>query len=371
MAQPPFASGNALNPTLWAKRALQDSIADDTLAGQMKKDGSLKVQQDLAMNAGQKVRVSFRNRFTGPGIVGSKTVTGLEKNLQYYYDDVDIDELDQVGKKPASGTIGEQVTDFDMDNDLYTALMEWHIEMQTLMIFNQLAGNTATSITWDGYTFSTTDELAQIRGFNTAVAPSSGKIYRPNSLTTDQAVNADTTATFKLTLIQEAEKIAQKNRPYIEPLQGLPNNCKFRCYVHIDQFYDITNDTTAPHQYRDIILAQVASGGKKEALIGKTIEFSQTEIICTDKIPYGVHSSTSAEQTNVRRAVFVGRNAAALAYGRGYGSGKMAVAGFGFFKDQTDVGKVDRYRCTSICGITKAIFNSIDHGVVVIPTYVA
>lgn len=371
MAQPPFGVSGALTPTLWSKRALQDSIADDTLVGQMKKDGSLKVVQDTSREAGQTVRVGFRQRFTGPGIVGSATVTGLEEDLDYFYDDVIINQLDKVGKKPASGSIGAQQTSFDLDNDLYTGLMEWQIEMQTLAVVNQLAGNTASSITWDGYTFSTTNELAQIRGFNTATAPSSGKIVRPNSLTTDQAVNADSTATFKLNLIQEAEKIAMKNRPYINPLVGLGNGIKYRCYVHVDQFYDIINDTTAPHQYRDIIQSQIAGGGKKEALIGKSIEFSQTEIICTDKIPYGVHSSTSAEQTNVRRAIFVGRDAGAVAYGKGYGSGKMAIAGFGFYKDQTDVGKIDRYRCASIAGVTKAVFNSIDHGVVVIPTYVA
>lgn len=356
----------------WSSRALNDTISDETMIGQMLSDGSLMRDDKLNSNAGDQTKYHLRKRLQTAGFRGDEAATGNEKALTYAQDTINIDHLREATQIPNEGTISAQRVTFNLPEDSYQVLKDWMVERQTIGLFNQLAGYSATSLVWDGVTLTGDDRL-KFTGLNAVRTPTSARTVRPNSLTTDEAVNADTTATFKLSLIQEAEKIAMKDRApaYIQPLSGLRDGAKFRCYVHVDQYYQIINDTTAPHQYRDIILAQIGGGSKKEALIGRSIVFSQTEIIATDKIPYGVHSSTSASQTNVRRAVFVGKNAGCIAFGKGFSNGKSTVPGFKFRQDMVDIEHWIRHAIVCTFGIVKSQYESADNAVVTIPTYVA
>ena len=373
MVQVPFATADTVTQKKWAaaQAAYLDSISDTEVLGMMIKDGTVRKQEELSRGAGDNVTIRFRSRLQEKGFLGEQTVTGLEKRVSSFTDSIDIGRLSQVTKTYAKGTMSQQRVDFNLEEDDYAVLTDWIKERQTLTLFNQLAGNAATSITWDGLSY-TGNERNELWGFNTPTAPSSTRILRPNALTTDQAVNADTTAKITLYQIQRAEKLAVTARPYIQPLSTGQGGIKYRCWVHYDQYYDLQNDTTAPHQFREILLAQIAGANKKEALIGKSIVFSQTEIIATDKIPYGLHSSTSAEQTNTRRAVFCGKDALGVAFGQGYSaSGVDSVAGFQFNQDDQEVGDIIRTRVNLMWGVNKPVFNSIDHAVIVITTYVA
>src|SRR5262249_6189394 len=118
---------------------------------------------------------------------------------------------------------------------------------------------------------------------------------------------------------------------------------------------------------RDIVLAKIAAGAKDEELPGESFQYNETLVICSDKLPYGVHGSTSAAQTNVRRAVFCGRNALAMAYGKGYDD----VAGYKFDMDFWDLNKWKRYVLACVHGISKVQWNSIDYGVMVFSHYVS
>lgn len=373
MVQVPFTTSDAVTQKKWAaaQAAYLDSIADTEMLGMMKKDGTIRMQEELSKGAGDNVTIRFRGRLQEKGFINEATMTGLEKRVNSYTDNFSLFELNQATKTYAKGTISQQRVDFDLEEDDYAVLMDWMKERQTLSLFNHLAGNTATSITWDGLSYSG-DERLELWGGNAPTAPTSTRMLRPNSLTTDQAVNADSTAKMTLYQIQRAEKLAATSRPYIAPLNTGTGGIKFRCYVHYDQYFDLQNDTTAPHQFREILLSQIAGAGKKEALIGKSIQFSQTEIIATDKIPYGVHGSTSAEQTNVRRAVFVGKDALGVAFGKGFSAaGADSVAGFTFAQDTQEIGRIIQSRCGLIWGVNAPTFNSIDHAKIVIATYTA
>jgi hypothetical protein len=236
--------------------------------------------------------------------------------------------------------------------------------------FNQLAGNTATTIAYDGQNYTGNDRL-KIEGLNSAVAPSttSGvtRIIRANSLATDQAVAADTTATMKLSYILNAEVIAQTARPYIRPLSET-SEIKYHCYVHTQQYNDLLNDTTSPFQFRDMQNSLITSG-RGEGEIQRSFVFSQTRIFNSDKLPLGVNSGTSAAVSNCRRAIFCGRDAGAIAFGKGYSDGRAEVAGFRINSDYYDIAQVQRFAMVGVFGIKKVQFNSNDNGVIVISTY--
>lgn len=353
----------------WSERVHEDVTNDKELLGSLVKDGTIILKEDLTKDAGDLVNFHLRRRLSNVGFADDEAATGNEQRLNYDQAQVKIRELRNATLIAVKGTINAQRVTFDMDEDSYQVLKNWMIERKTVSAFNQLAGNTATTITYDGATY-TGGDLTKITGMESAIAPSTNNIIRAGtSNTTDQAVNADTTATFKLSLIDQAEQAAAINRPYILPLSTRPGDVMYKCYIHPKQWTQLIQDTTAPIQFRDIYLSQITAGNSSS--IKRSIIYSQTEIIPTDKVPYGVHSSSGAEQTNVRRAVFVGKEAAAMAFGKGYSDGKTATAGFSFQMDTQDIEKWRQYAITSVYGIRKTQYNSVDRGSIVISTYVA
>ena len=369
MTAPTFATGSDHTQKHWSKRMYYDSISDDELPGMLKKKGILAVEDKLTKEAGDRVRIQFLQRQSGKGLRGMATRTGNEQPLAYFAHDVLIDNLSSDPIQiPNNGTIDAQRVGFNMTEDAYTVLRNWDLERKTVACLYQLCGYYPTSITYDGET-ATGDDRLNYTGLNAAVAPSSGYIFRPNSLTTDEGVNADTTATLKMSHIDTLVDAARTTRPYIEKIGMSGINYLF--YVHVKGFRQLMQDTTSPFQERDVILAKIAAGVKDAELLGESFQYNETLVICSDKLPNGVHSSTSAVQTNVRRAAFCGRNALAMAYGKGYSDSKETVASYKFESDLWDLNQYRRYVLSSVHGITKVQWNSVDYGVMVFSHYVA
>jgi len=364
MATTTFATGNSNTVKAWSDRMYYDTIADDTLIGYLRSDNTLVEHNDLSRGAGDTITYPFLARLSNAGFLGQEVAAGNEQALTYYNDTIKIDELRNAVSIPAKRTIDQQRVKFNLQENTYKVLKNWYIEHMTVGAMNQLAGNTATTITYDGVSY-TGAAIPKITAMNDPVAPSSTRIIRANALATDALVNADSTATLKLSYVDDCVTTARTQRPYIIPLDG---KYKFKMYVHYSGFKQLLQDTTAPAQYRDIMLSKIAGGQTDAALIGETIEYNNTLIIATDKIPYGV---STTEQTNTRRAVFVGQEAGCLAFGQGFTMGKETTPGFMFNMQPYDINRLESYSVSGIAGIKKTTFNSIDHGVIVVTHYVA
>lgn len=366
MATTTFATDSVHSVKAWSERVERDVTTDTEFVSEMITDGILKKQDELTKMAGDEVKYSFRRRISDKGLIGDAAATGNERALTFDQAILKINRLRQPVQVPTNGTIAAQRVVFNLPEEAYETLRDYIKERFIVSAFNQLAGNVASSITYDGITFSTATELLEITGMNVCVAPSTNNIIWANGNTVDSGVNADTAAKFSLTLIDEAEARARKNRPYLLPLN--PSGIMYRCYLHVDGFKQLIQDVSAPIQYRDIYLNKIASG-KSNELFGTRFQYSQTEIIVTDKVPFGVASTTA--QTNVRRAVFVGKQAGAIAYGKGASAGGKTTAGFSFNEDTIDIGDQRRVAVSAVYGIAKTQFNSVDRGVIVISHYVA
>lgn len=365
-----FSSSNDLTVKLWSERTFYDFVSDTEMLGMMMKAGIIKRLDDTTKMKGDRVRMPYLKRLTGPGLLGNAVATGNEDELTYFSDDILINQLRYPISIPAPETIDTQRVLMDLPEDTYKVLSDWHKQRAIVAAFNQLAGNTATTITYDGQAYSGNNRLL-ITGLNSARAPSTSggvtRIIRPNSLTTDQAVAADTTATMKLSFILNCETIAATSRPYIRPLTETGQE-KFHLYVHTEQWNQLMNDTSSPYQYRDLQNAMITSG-RGEGEIGQSFLFSNTRVFKSDKLPNGVDSGTSAAVANCRRAVFCGMEAAGIAFGQGYGNGADSVPGFIIKSDMYDIGQQQRIAMNGLYGISKAQFNSIDNGVIVVSTY--
>jgi len=366
-----FTTSDLQTVKLWSNRIYKDFVTDSGLLAAMIASGVVSKQDKTQNDAGDQVRVSFLNRLTQAGLIGDQVATGNENALTYFTDDVLINQLRMPVSIPNTMTISQQRVLYDLPEDTYQVSMDWMKIRGVVGALYQLAGFNATSFAFDGVTYAGSNRL-QLTGLNAAIAPSTGRVFRPNGLTTDQAVNADTTATMKFSLIDECEALAETNtadRPYIRPISE-KDGIKYHMYVHTRQWQQLIQDTTAPIQYRDIFGNMIASG-RGDGTIARSMLYSNTEIFKTDKIPNGVNSGSLAALSNTRRAVFCGRDAACLAMGRGYSDGKETVPGFLIREDTYDIGQIRRIAINGIFGIKKIQFNSVDHGVIVVPTYVA
>lgn len=363
-----FSSSDNSTVKLWSNRIYKDFITDSGLLAAMLQSGVVSKQDKTQNDAGDQVRVSFLERLTTPGLIGDQAATGNEAALTYFTDDVLINQLRKPVAIPNTMTISQQRVLYDLPEDTYQVSMDWMKIRGVVGALYQLAGFTASSFTYDGSTYSGSGRL-ELTGLNPAIAPTTNRIFRPNSLTTDQAVGADTTATMKFSIIDQLEGIAETVRPYIRPISET-DGIKYHMYVHTWQWNQLIQDTTAPVQYRDIMGNMIASG-RGDGRIARSMVYSQTEIYKSNKLPNGVDSGTSAVVTNCRRAVFCGRDAAVLALGRGYSDGKETVPGFIIRQDEYDIGQIRRVAINGIYGIKKIQFNGLDNGVIVVPTYVA
>jgi hypothetical protein len=79
----------------------------------------------------------------------------------------------------------------------------------------------------------------------------------------------------------------------------------------------------------------------------------------------GVHSGTGAAVTDVHRAALLGRQAAVAAFGRkGYGPSK-----YHWNEELKDHKRKLEVSAHQIWGLKKAVFNSVDHGTLVISSH--
>lgn len=368
MAVTQFASGDLQTVKLWSNRIYRDFVTDTGLLAAMMEAGVISKQEKTQNEAGDSVRISFLQRQTGPGLIGDQAATGNENALTYFTQDLAINQLRYPIAIPNTMTISQQRVLYDLPEDTYKVSMDWLAQRGVVSALYQMAGFNPTSFTFDGYTYTGSQQLT-LTGMNPVLAPSATRVYYPNGLATDEAVNADPTATLKFSYIDELEAMAETVRPYIRPISER-DGIKYHLYVHTRQWQSLINDTSAPIQYRDIF-GNLIAAGRTEGGIARSMVYSQTEIFKTDKIPNGVNSTTAVTLANTRRAVFCGRDAAVMALGRGYSDGKDVVPGFLIREDVIDIAQTRRIAISAIWGIKKVQFNGIDHGVIVLPTYVA
>lgn len=365
----PFVPSDASAVEKWSNRALQDSVNNRELMGMLISKGVLRRQNELQSGAGSHVNIAFARRIRAKAQVGMEAAEANALDAEYDNATCYLDEIHISLRYPNEGTIGRQHTDLDIPEDQYLRGVRYMKERTAVSVLNQLAGNNATSISWDSLTYNG-GERGQIWGFNTPTAPSSTRVYRPNSLSTDQAVNADSTATATLSDVRTMESMAEKTRSYIQPLD-MEGGVKFLYLVHTDVFDQLLEDTTSPYQMRDIHLARIAAGTLKTGVFGREFDFSQTRVMSLDKLPYGVHSATSAAQTNTRRSVFLGMDAGVVVFGKGHSESGRTTEGFRIREGNGDINRWHYINMGLIWGCAKLAYDGVDHGLITATHYVA
>lgn len=361
---------------LWSARLYQDSIFGTPILADAMSDGIILKKDDLVRSAGDRVQISFSERLTGAGIRGDLPKRPSTVQQEYQYHNLNIDKL---SSNPVSakmdGTISQQRTAFDLEEPLYTSVADWFQQRLIAGFFNQLGGNTATSISFDGTTY-TGDSLTNITGLNSATAPSTNRVvYATGS--SDANVAASSSATIGLDAVYELEAKAESQIAGVQnfiPIIGKPY--KYKLYVARTGYRQLWEEAQASGSVTlsQIVLNRMAGGEKDaSAMIGDSFQHSQTQIIAVPDhyIPRGV--TASAAQANTRRAIFVGASACCLAFGKGYDATAKDAAMPGF-KILTDTDKIEETVITSATGcfgMSKTKVGDDDLSVITYSHYVA
>ena len=360
MAQTEFGTNHPLAVKVWSKKLHEQAIAKTWVGKFIGSDDSSLIYQksELTKGAGDVITYGLRMKLSGDGVQGDATLEGQEENLVTFADTITINQLRHATR--SKGKMSEQRVPFDVRQQNMNGLSDWWAERYDVSAANQLAGNTVQSDT-------------RYTGNNSVTAASTNNRILPSDVTSDEASLSNTT-TNKFTLdkidacVARAKTMDQLTtpQPIIRPL-NVDGEDRYVMFLHPWQVRDMRTSTQTG-QWLDIQKAATSGGERsKNAIFTGALGIYNGVILYEwARLPNAIATAGTAV-TSTKRAVFCGAQAACIAYGQGDGRpNKMDWTEDLFdYKNQLGV------EAGAIFGLKKTIFNALDFGTIVVPTYAA
>lgn len=358
MAYTEYTTNHPLAPTIWERELYAEAI-QQTYVWSFMGSGSnslLVRKDDFTTKAGDKLVMGLRAQLVGRGTDGDNTLHGNEEALSTYTDQFTINQLRHAVL--SKGRMSEQRVAFNLRTEAKDGLSDWFATRFDVWFFNQLGG--ATYQTDLAYT-----------GFNPIVPVDANHILRPNSKTADEAL----TTGDELTLVQ-LDRLAARLRQGTFASTGLMpmRPIKIRggnyyvLFVHPNQVQSLRSQTS-PGQWADLQRAAI-QGGKDDLPIftgGDYVGLYNGIIIHqSEKVPFGVNSTTGAAVTNARRAILCGAQAAMFGIG---GETPDDQKKFKWIEDRFDYENQLGVSAFTIAGLKASQFANARFGTYILPTY--
>ena len=340
---------------LWSRKLFREALKRTWAYKFMGNDSSsvCQIVEDTSKGSGDRVRVTLRQLLTGAGIAGDGTLEGSEEALTTYTDNVVIDQLRHAVR--SGGKMTEQRIPFSVREEARMGLTDWWADRIDTWFMNQLSGHLA-DIKFTGNQAATNPTI--VAGNNRHIFGQLG-----STATTEASVgSASASNVMTLTMIDDCVALAKTSAPQIRPIR-VKGEDKFCMFLH-------------PYQVRDLRIS-VSTGGwmdiQKSAMSGGQVadspiytgalgEYNGVVLHESTRVPYG-GSATGSVQSNNMRAIFVGAQAAAMGFGRGFGTNRMSwVEELFDYRNQLGVS------AGLIGGMKKTVFNSNDFGSIVLTT---
>ncbi len=362
MATTSPVSGSVIS--LYNKTLVPESLKEGIFGQLIGDNNVLKQERDLELNRGTSFITTLGLNLTGTGFDLSTPVDGNEEDITQYTDTVQVGQLTNSVRVPTTQNSDQHSVGWDYIEAGFERLRKWVTETFEIWMANSLGGNTATEITAGDRTY-TAGTTARATGLNTAVAPSANRVIRAGGAANDQSITASDTMT--LQLIDAAVEKARLATPVIEPV-NYQGKGVYICLVSPEQMTDLRRDTAGAVQFTDIALSMLNGGQdpySNPLLKATGFLYNNTLILENTRVPYGVNASTSAQLTTVRRALFLGRQAASFGF-KGAGAGEAM-----FHEEPKDGGRYRQITANLVAGGKKTVFNSEDYATITISTYAA
>ena len=358
MAYTEYASGHPLSPTIWERELYAEAIQQTYVWSFMgTSTNSLLIRKDdFATKAGDKLIMGLRAQLVGRGTTGDDTLHGNEEPLSTQTDQFTINQLRHAVL--SKGRMSEQRVAFDLRTEAKEGLTDWFATRFDSWFFNQIGGATYQN------------DIAYT-GFNPVAPVDAGHVVRPNSKIADEAL----TTGDEMTLVQ-LDRLAARLRQGTFASTGLmpirPINVRggkyYVLFVHPNQVQSLRSQTSNG-QWADLQKAAI-QGGKNDIPLmtgGDYVGMYNGIIIHqSEKVPFGVNSTTGAAVANVRRAVLCGAQAAMFGIG---GDTPDDQKKFKWIEERFDYENQLGVSAYTIAGLKASQFSNARFGTYILPTF--
>jgi N4-gp56 family major capsid protein len=362
MATKTYATGDSDVVKLWSKRLAREALKATVIYPYIKDSGSAlcTLAPETQKGAGDRVTVALRMQLSGDGVTETQTQEGNEEVITTYTDNVTLGELSNAFRHRT--TMAQQRVPFSLGKEGNDALADWHAARIDQIAMYHLAGYTpANTLAANG----------QYNGFNTITAPTSGRqLWTEVGTSDDQSLDSSGDE-LELNDIDRARELAETGGSAglvpMRPIKGLPGGAKYVIFIHPTQQTSLRTSSTT-NNWMDLQKALLQGGKGDESMVwkGGLGIYNETLIVVSNRVPYGVNSSTGVAITTVRRAIFCGAQALIMAFGQGFGPEEWRVR-----EETYDYDREYGQNALNLFGIKKSVFNSKDFSSIVISSYAA
>lgn len=318
----------------------------------MGKESRLPIQRidDLESDAGDEVTVDLLMPMNMEPIVGDETLDGKEQALKYYTDKIRIDQVRGGADKGSRMT--RKRTLRNIREDAKVAMTDWWKRAYDELFFIYLSGARGTQT---GYIWSASNAFFSV---NPLTAPDAMHQMYGGDATSKATIATDDV--FDLRLIDRAvAKAETMGGDGTDELSMIPCSIegkkRYVALLHTFQF-DAMKASTSTGQWLDIQKA-AAAGGSSQIFKNAGGEYADC-VIHKHRNVVGWGDAGAGANLPMRRALFLGAQAAVIAYGSP-GTGLR----FGWTEEQKDHGDKVKIGTHSIFGVKKATYKSKDGNV--------
>lgn len=337
---------------LFSKALFHDVIGESYVGKFMGKADSslLQIKSETQKDAGDKITFGLRALLSGAGVTEGATLENSEEAMVNYPDSVLINQLRHAVR--SAGEMSEQRVPWSVREEARMALKDWWIERMETVVANQLTGYTGQSDT-------------KYTGFNATTAPTAGRLIVGGSETAETSLSPTTTHAIKLADLDKAVAIAKTTsatRQRIRPVK-IAGKDHYVCFLHPDQIYQLRRDASTQGNLWDVLRSQLQGGDIKDNPLITGAMFMYNNVI-VHEWSYLPNTTGNTTNTNYRRGVFCGAQAAVMAFGQGGGANKMK-----WVEKSFDYGDRLGVAAGMIFGAKKTVLNSVDFGTIVLSGY--
>lgn len=370
MAVTRYGVGDALAAKRFARILAAEALVTTEIAPLIGEsaDSVIHLKTEPKKEKGDQVTFGLRMQLTGDGVTENQTLEGNEESLTTYSDALILTELAHAVRVKGENTIDNQRILFDTRKEARAGLKDWYAKRISIGAFLHLCGYTGASYTHRGMTIDRTK--AQYNLGNTVTAhTSSRRIWAAagsgESNTADENLESDDT--FDLRMIDYAKELARTATMPIRPI-NIDGEEVFVAYLHPYQVTDLRTNTDTG-QWMDFSKNAYMGRGKENPIYNGSIgKYNGVILRESEDVTPGVNSSTSATISTVRRAVFLGAQAAAVGYGTDFNEGAGA---YKWVEETFDYQRELGVSAQCLMGLSKCTFNSVDFATITMSSYAA
>lgn len=319
--------------------------------------GGIYLFDNVSKNAGDLITYGVSQLLSGQGVLDLNTLTGNEEAPTTYGDSLYVHELAHAVL--LVGPISIQRVLFDMRKIGRNRLADWYAARADHAGANQLGSqNQITDTRYTGLQAATAPAPAA-----NATVPSR-QIVAPYAGSNTDAASLTSSQVMDIRLTDVAIRWAKSITQGVRPLQVAGRKLYVEV-MHPSQTTDMRTSTSVG-QWLDIEKAAMTGGDVAEnPIFWESIGMYHGTLLHENSRTPNAVSNAGAVVSNTKRAIFFGAQAAGMAFGRYPGESSR----FRWLEELRDFGRQLGIGVSSIWGMKKTVFNSVDFATIAIDTY--